>query len=105
DRKNSSFAMLHPGTINWEQVFKDAGYFFWTGIAASLTQNAAEVCAEALTAARAKGLTISADMNYRRTLWDYGKHPSAVMPGLLSHCEIITGDIDTVEVYFGIKEG
>jgi len=44
-------------------------------------------------------------MNYRRTLWDYGKHPSEVMPELLSQCDIITGDIDTIDVYFGIKEG
>ena len=44
-------------------------------------------------------------MNYRRTLWDYGKQPSEVMPELLSICEIITGDIDTIAVYFGIPEG
>ena len=46
---------------------------------------------------------ISADMNYRSTLWNYGKHPSEVMPELLSFCDVITGDIDTVETYFGIK--
>ena len=27
------------------------------------------------------------------------------MPELLSECEIITGDIDTIDVYFGIPEG
>ena len=105
DRKNSSFATLQPGTINWQQVFIDSTYFFWSGISASLTQNAADACREALTIAKSNGLTISADMNYRRTLWDYGKHPSEVMPELLSYCEIITGDIDTIDVYFGIKEG
>jgi 2-dehydro-3-deoxygluconokinase len=105
DRKNSSFAALQPGTIDWPTIFQDTGFFFWSGISASLTQNAADVCPEALTIAKSKGLTIAADMNYRRTLWDYGKHPSEVMPELLSHCEIITGDIDTIEVYFGIKEG
>ena len=105
DRKNSSFAALHAGTINWQQVFDGADYFYWSGISASLTQNAADVCSEAIAIAKSKGLKIAADMNYRRTLWDYGKHPSEVMPELLSHCEIITGDIDTIDVYFGIKEG
>lgn len=105
DRKHSSFAALTPGTLDWNKIFEGASHFFWSGIAAALTQNAADVCKEAILAAKKKGLTIVADMNYRRTLWDYGKHPSEVMPELLSHCEIITGDIDTIEVYFGIKEG
>ncbi|MBS1607894.1 MAG: sugar kinase, partial [Bacteroidetes bacterium] len=105
DRKNSSFASLKTGMINWVEVFDGCGYFFWSGISAALTQNAANVCKEALSAAKAKGLTIAADMNYRRTLWDYGKQPSEVMPELLSHCEIITGDIDTINVYFDIPQG
>ena len=105
DRKNSSFSTLSPGTINWEKAFDGARYFFWSGISAALTQNAADVCKEAINTAKSKGLTIIADMNYRRTLWDYGKHPSEVMPELLSQCDIITGDIDTIDVYFGIKEG
>jgi 2-dehydro-3-deoxygluconokinase len=104
DRKNSSFSALTPGMFDWNKIFQGAGYFFWTGISASLTQNAADACKEAILAAKASGLTIAADMNYRRTLWDYGKHPSEVMPELLSHCELITGDIDTIAVYFGIQE-
>ena len=104
DRKNSSFATLTPGILNWNNIFEGAEYFFWTGISAALTQNAADTCKEAILAAKSKGLIIAVDMNYRRTLWDYGKHPSEVMPELLSHCETITGDIDTIEIYFGIKE-
>lgn len=105
DRKNSSFATLASGIIDWQKALNGARYFFWSGISAALTQNTADLCKEAITVAKEKGLTIIADMNYRRTLWDYGKHPSQVMPQLLSHCEIITGDIDTIDVYFGIKEG
>ena len=104
DRKNSSFASLQPGMIDWGKVFENTRFFFWSGISAALTQNAADVCKEALLIAKAKGLTISADMNYRRTLWNYGKKPSDIMPELLSQCEIITGDIDTIDVYFGIPE-
>jgi 2-dehydro-3-deoxygluconokinase len=104
DRKSSSFASLIPGTLNWNNILNGADYFFWTGISPALTQNAADACKEAILAAKLKGITIAADMNYRQTLWDYGKHPSQIMPELLSHCEIITGDIDTIEIYFGIPE-
>lgn len=105
DRKNSSFASLQKGVLDWQKIVENSSYFFWSGISAALTQNAADVCKEALLAAKSKGLIIAADMNYRRTLWDYGKQPSEVMPELLAHCDIITGDIDTITVYFGIPEG
>ena len=103
DRKNSSFASLGPGSIDWNKIFEKASWFHWTGISPALTQQSADLCLEALKEAKKKGLTISADMNYRSTLWDYGKHPSEIMPELLSYCDIITGDIDTIEIYFGIK--
>lgn len=103
DRQHSSFAALTPGIIDWNKVFDGASIFHWSGISAALTQNALEVCKEAIQIAKQKGLMISADMNYRHTLWNYGKHPSEVMPELLSQCDIAIGDIDTVETYFGIK--
>ncbi len=103
DRKHSSFASLGPGSIDWNKILEKANWFHWTGISPALTQQSADLCLEALKAAKKKGLTISADMNYRSTLWDYGKLPSEIMPELLSYCDIITGDIDTVEIYFGIK--
>ena len=103
DRAHSSFSILTPGIIDWNKVFDGASHFHWTGISAALTQNAADVCREALQIAKQKGLTISADMNYRSTLWNYGRHPSEIMPELLGYCDIITGDIDTADTYFGIK--
>ncbi len=103
DRKESSFAMLKPGMISWENIFDQAAWFHWSGISAAVSAGAAAVCLEALKAAKKAGLKISADLNYRSMLWKYGKHPSVVMPELLSYCDLITGDLDTAEIYFGIK--
>ena len=103
DRKHSAFSFLKKGDINWDKIFEGAGLFYWSGISPALSQQAADVCKEAIEKARNKKITIAADMNYRSTLWDYGKKPAEVMPELLSHCEIITGDLDTIEIYFGIK--
>ena len=102
DRKNSSFATLAPGMIKWDEVFENAGWFHWSGISPALSQSVADVCKEAINAARKKGVMISADFNYRSTLWDYGKKPAELMPSLLNDCELIVGDIDTAKTYFGI---
>ena len=42
DREGSSFATLRPGMIDWEKILSDAGWFHWSGIAASLSQEGAE---------------------------------------------------------------
>lgn len=103
DRKGSAFSALKPGEINWDLVLDGSRLFFWSGISASLTQNVADVCLEAVQTAKRKGILIAADMNYRKTLWQYGKLPQEVMPELLSYCDILSGDVDAIETYFGIQ--
>ncbi len=53
--------------------------------------------------AKQKGVSVSADFNYRSKLWKYGTHPSDVMPELLSYADVVTGDMDAVKIYFGIE--
>jgi 2-dehydro-3-deoxygluconokinase len=89
--------------IPWSDVFKQASWYHWSGISAAVSATAPSVCLEAVQAAKKAGLKISADLNYRSTLWKFGKRPHEVMPELLSYCDVITGDIDTAETYFGIK--
>jgi 2-dehydro-3-deoxygluconokinase len=93
DRANSSFASLQPGMIDWDEVLDGISWFHFSAIAASLTQNAADVCEEALKAASAKSITISLDMNYRSKLWQYGKRPAAVIPQLAKYCDLVMGNI------------
>lgn len=103
DRAYSDFSFLKPGQITWEEVFASADWFHWSGITPALNENLAAVCLEAIEAAKNKGITISADFNYRSTLWNYGKSCQEVMPGLLNYCDIILADVDTAKLYFGIS--
>jgi len=93
DRANSSFSALHTGMIDWDKVLDGVSWFHLSAIAASLTQNAADVCEEAMKAASAKGITVSLDMNYRNKLWQYGKQPSEVIPQLAQYCDLIMGNL------------
>jgi 2-dehydro-3-deoxygluconokinase len=103
DRANSGMASLQKGMINWEKVFAGATWFHWSGITTAISQSAADATLEAVLAAKKMGLTVSCDLNHRANLWQYGKHPSEIMPELLKNCDVMLGDGDTIDLYFNLK--
>ena len=103
DRADSAIAEVKPGDIDWDKTFEGADWFHWTGITPAISQGAADVCLEAIKAARAKGLTVSADLNYRKNLWKYGKKASEVMPDLVALCDVAIGNEEDAEKVFGIS--
>lgn len=103
DRAHSALAEIKPGMINWDEIFKDATWFHWTGITPAISQGAADVCLEAVTNAGKKGLIVSCDLNYRKKLWKYGKKPNEIMEKLVKACDIILGNEEDAEKVFGIK--
>jgi 2-dehydro-3-deoxygluconokinase len=103
DRANSAIATIKPGMVDWPAVFADADWLHWTGITPAISQGAAEVCLEAVRAAREMGLTVSADLNYRGNLWKWGKKASEVMPELVTLCDIAVGNEEDADKVFGIR--
>ncbi len=102
DRAYSSFSELQPGTINWDEVLRDAGWFHFSAISPALTANTAAVCKEALMAAVKKGIPISVDLNHRAKLWKWGKEPYDVMPELVEFCDLVMGNIWSANALLGI---
>jgi 2-dehydro-3-deoxygluconokinase len=103
DRANSSFATIQTGTIDWKNVFEGADWFHWTGITPAVSHGAAEVCREAIQAAREMGITVSCDLNYRAKLWKWGKSAGEVMTDLVGMCDVALGNEEDAEKVFGIK--
>jgi 2-dehydro-3-deoxygluconokinase len=102
DRANSSFASLHPGMLNWNELLQGCSWLHWTAISPALTEHTAALCKEMLQAAHVKGITISVDLNYRSKLWQYGKQPAEVMPQLVSYCDVVMGNVWAAEQLLGI---
>lgn len=102
DRAGSSFWDLRPGMIDWDHVLADCTWFHWSAISPALNANTAALCAEAVKAARKKGLTISVDLNYRSKLWQYGVAPKEIMLPLLADCDVVMGNMWAVESLLGI---
>jgi 2-dehydro-3-deoxygluconokinase len=102
DRANSAFAELKTGTIDWDKALDGVGWFHFSAICPAISQNVAEVCKEVLEAAYQKNITISVDLNYRSKLWQYGKSPMQIMPGLVTYCDFVMGNIWAAETMLGI---
>ncbi len=103
DRAGSSFSTIQPGSLDWQSIFSGADWFHWTGITPAVSQGAADVCREAILAARECGLTVSTDLNYRAKLWKWGKIAGEVMEDLVSLCDVALGNEEDAEKVFGIK--
>ncbi|MDB5246238.1 MAG: sugar kinase [Segetibacter sp.] len=102
DRAYSSFATLKPGMIDWDEAFENVSWFHFSAINPAVNDDVVDVCEEALKAASSKGITISIDLNYRAKLWQYGKRPVEVMPGLVRYCDVIMGNVWAANTLLGM---
>ena len=103
DRSHSAFSEVKTNTFDWDTIFEDAQWFHWTGLTPAVSQEAADVCLEAIKAANRKGITVSCDLNYRKNLWKYGKKASEVMPELVAGCDIVLGNEEDAWMVLGIQ--
>ena len=103
DRSNSAMSQIEPGMVDWENIFKNAQWFHWTGITPAISKSAADACLEAIKIASEMGITISTDLNYREKLWKYDGDREKIMTELTSYCDIILGNEEDAEKHFGIK--
>ena len=100
DRKYSSISTAKPGDIDWDKVFDGAEWFHWTGITPALSDSAAALTLEACKAAKAKGITISCDLNYRKKLWTREK-AKEVMSELVKYVDVMIANEEDSKDVFG----
>ena len=103
DREYSAISLAKPGDINWDKSLANGAWFHITGITPALSQSAADLSVEAVKTARAKGLTVSCDLNYRKNLWKYGKAAKDVMPEVFRHVDIGVANEEDCQAALGIQ--
>lgn len=91
DRYHSAAAQVRPGDVDWDGIFGRDGarWFHCGGIFAALSENAAEVALEGMTAARRHGTRVSFDLNYRPSLWRARGGPEAASATNRSLAELV----------------
>jgi len=101
DRRDSAIARIHPGELDWNDVFQGGKIFHTSGITPALSPNAAEATKEAVQAAKKAGLKVSIDLNYRACLWSQ-QEARAVMTRLVEQADILITTEEDTERVFGI---
>ena len=85
DRAHSSISTATPDQFDFDEIFKDADWFHFTGITPAVSDAAIELTEAALKAAKAHGVTVSVDLNFRKKLWSSEK-AQKVMTNLMQMC-------------------
>lgn len=102
DRAASSISLAAPHDFNWEEVFKDASWFHFTGITPALSQGLVDICLEACKEAKKRDITISCDLNYRKKLWSPDSACKA-MTKLCNYVDVCIANEEDAANIFGIK--
>lgn len=103
DRDYSSIALAKPGDIDWESVFEGAAWFHITGITPALSSSAAGLSLESMRRARALGLKVSCDLNYRKNLWKWGQDAISVMGQLAELAHVLIANEEDVQMALGLS--
>ena len=102
DRADSSIAQAGSADFDWDAIFEGADWFHWTGITPALGGNLPQICLEACKAAKAKGITISCDLNYRNKLWTR-EEARKVMSELVRYVDVCIANEEDAKDVFGIQ--
>lgn len=102
DRKHSSISTASPTDFDWDMLLKGADWFHFTGITPALSPEAASLCLAACRAAKAKDITVSCDLNYRKNLWNT-EQAGQTMGQLLPYVDVCIANEEDAEKVFNIK--
>ncbi len=102
DRAHSAIAESKPEDFDWDTIFEGADWFHFTGITPALGGNLVEICRQACKTAKAKGIKISCDLNYRGKLWTR-EQARAAMTDLCQYVDVCISNEEDAKDVFGIE--
>ena len=101
DRAHSAIQEASTADFDWDSIFEGVDWFHFTGITPALGPNVVDICREACKAAKAHGVKISCDLNYRGKLWTREK-AGEVMSKLMPYVDVCIANEEDAKDVFGI---
>ena len=89
DRAHSSISTAKPEDFDFDKIFEGCDWFHFTGITPAVSDDAIALTEAALKAAKAKGVKVSCDLNFR----------------LMQYVDVCIGNEEDAEKVLGFKPG
>ncbi len=102
DRAHSAISEAVPSDFDWDTIFDGADWFHFTGITPALGGELVNICLDACKAAKARGVKISCDLNYRGKLWTRAEAREA-MTKLCRYVDVCISNEEDAKDVFGIE--
>ena len=96
DRAHSSISTAVAEDFDFDKIFDGCDWFHFTGITPAVSDQAAELTEIALKAAKAKGVKVSCDLNFRK---------KRIMSNLMQYVDVCIGNEEDAEKVLGFKPG
>jgi 2-dehydro-3-deoxygluconokinase len=109
DRAGALVCETDASVYDWSSIFSGCSWFHISGITPAISRKAAEASILAVENAKAKGLTVSCDLNFRKKLWTWepgtaaGKLAEKIMGAMLPFVDVVIGNEEDAEEVFGIR--
>ena len=100
DRAEASISEVDISEFDFDKILEGADWFHTTGITPALSDRSAALTEAALKAAKAKGITTSIDLNYRKKLWSKEK-AREVMSRLCQYVDVCIGNEEDADTTLG----
>lgn len=108
DRADSAVSLTPASEYAWDKILEGAGWLHTTGITPSLSKTAAEAALHAVKSAKAAGLQVSCDLNFRKKLWGWEPGTDSkvlagkIMRGLLPYVDVVIANEEDAADVLGI---
>ncbi|MDV6331710.1 sugar kinase [Asticcacaulis sp. 201] len=104
DRAGSAFAVADFSQLDWPALLQGANWLHVSGVTAALGENCVTAALNAMQQARALGVKVSFDCNYRPKLWaDWGGDAPAYIMQLMAQADLIFGGYRDIELVSGLR--
>jgi len=102
DRAGSSIAMAQAEEFDWENLLKEVGIFYFSGITPAISKQLETALKAALAYCKANNITVVCDLNYRGKMWK-PEQAQVVMAELMPFVDVCIANDEDFEAMLGIR--
>lgn len=93
DRADTAFAAVAAADWDWDRLLEGVGWLHLSGVTPALGPRSADAALEAVRRARAAGIGVSFDGNWRGRLWErWHDDPAAVLRPIVAEASLLFGN-------------